>query len=74
MRMGRLVDRCSQQLGAGRRSRDMRMRWSRPPGGVEVAEWGWENSRDYILLGRTPGEPSRHEIEDPPIPGEGARL
>jgi hypothetical protein len=44
------------------------LRWFMP-GGVEIAEWGWENSRDFILAGRTPGEPWWHEIEDRPIPG-----
>ena len=39
------------------------------PGGVEIAEWGWENSADYIVAGRTVGEPWWHELLDPPIPG-----
>jgi hypothetical protein len=43
-------------------------RWF-PPGGVEIAEWGWENSRDYIVVGRPLGEPWWHEIADRPIPG-----
>jgi hypothetical protein len=40
-----------------------------PPGGVQIAPWGWENSRDFILTGRAPGEPWWHELDDPPIPG-----
>jgi hypothetical protein len=39
------------------------------PGGVEIAASGYENSADYILTGRTVGEPWWHEIEDRPIPG-----
>jgi hypothetical protein len=46
------------------------LRWYQP-GSVEIADWGWENSRDYIVVGRTPGEPWWHElpIELAPIPG-----
>jgi hypothetical protein len=40
------------------------------PGGVEITPWGWENSCDYILSGRTPGQPWWHEqLPDAPIPG-----
>jgi hypothetical protein len=39
------------------------------PGCVEIAEWGHANSRDFILAGRSPGEPWWHELPDPPIPG-----
>lgn len=34
------------------------------PRGVEIADWGHENSRDLILVGRSPGEPW-HELPDP---------
>lgn len=45
------------------------LRWF-PPGGVEIAEWGSENSRDYVLAGRTPGELWWHEMgEQQLIPG-----
>jgi hypothetical protein len=46
------------------------LRWFMP-GGVEIADWGWENSRDYIVVGRTPGGPWWHEmpIGEQPIPG-----
>ena len=41
-----------------------------PPGGVEIAEWGHENGRDFILVGRSPGQPWWHEqLPDAPIPG-----
>jgi hypothetical protein len=45
------------------------LRWFEPAG-VEIAESGLENSADYILTARTPGEPWWHEIpNDRPIPG-----
>jgi len=41
-----------------------------PPGDVEIAEWGHENSRDFILVGRSSGQPWWHEqLPDAPIPG-----
>jgi hypothetical protein len=43
------------------------LRWFEP-GGIEIAESGFENSADYILTGRTPGEPWWHETRDT-IPG-----
>jgi hypothetical protein len=46
------------------------LRWYQP-GSVEIAEWGWENSRDYMMVGRNHGEPWWHEmpVEKQPIPG-----
>jgi hypothetical protein len=45
------------------------LRWFEP-GGAEIAASGYENSTDYILTGRTPGEPWWYEIrDDRPIPG-----
>jgi hypothetical protein len=43
------------------------LRWFEPAG-VEIAESGLENSADYILTGRAPGEPWWHKTRDT-IPG-----